>query len=333
MTTFNRSKGNLYGISLMLLNALAVSLLYSLVKELTKTHDSNLVVFAYKSLILICIIPWCLKDGLTGIKSKRIHVHALRGFLSITGTLCLFASLKHIPLADATALGYLEQILLVIIGMTYFKERVSKTKIFCVFTSFVGALFIIYPNNLLTSGNNFISTFHSDRFNTAYILVFISVVFWTLNCVVIKIMGATETNKSQVMYGLIFQLLFAMPITFFNWSSGIPVLISPEAITITQGDIAKLLLLGLCYLVHSNCFFLAFKHSEISAVIPFDYSRLICTAVLGYVMLNEIPAAGAIFGYTLIISSGLCLIKAEANYRKRASMKEIKRLEDELEHQ
>lgn len=304
----------------MIVNAIAISFLFAAIKSLVKTYDSNLIVFIYKSLILACVLPWALYKGFSSVSTNKIWLHALRGFLSVSGTLCFFYSFKFIPLANATVLGYLEQIMLVVIGMTYFKERATTVKIACVLLAFVGAYLIINPK------------YASQMVvNKGYLFVIIAVIFWTLNCVVIKIMGSTEKNKAQMLYGLCFQLLFAFPITFFNWSgASFAEVIDLSRISFSNQEMLILFALGVCYFIHSNCFYYAFKYGEMSVVIPFDYSRLIFTSLIAFFYFGEAPKEAAVEGFALILIASITLIKFEARYKKLASNKQTIQLDKEL---
>lgn len=168
-----------------------------------------------------------------------------------------------------------------------------------------------------------------------------SIIFWTLNCTIVKVLGKTEKNKVQLFYGIFFQLIFAFPLAFFEWQEisfmhmqlKIPShLIDFSHLDFSLSHCALLGLLGVCYFAHSTSFFLALKYSELSTVIPLDYSRLIFTAILGFVFFGEMPQEGSIIGYTLIIAAGVYLIRSEAKHKKRLAKKRIIQLEDEFEH-
>ena len=57
-----------------------------------------------------------------------------------------FYAIKHIGLSDVTAVAYLEQIVLLIIGVLYFREAATKTKFIVIVASFIGAIIIIKPD-------------------------------------------------------------------------------------------------------------------------------------------------------------------------------------------
>jgi S-adenosylmethionine uptake transporter len=328
----------LIGILFMLLNALAISVIYAVTKELTKDISSNLVVFLYKFSILICILPWCFKDGLSSMKTNRLLLHASRGFLSVGGSLSLFYAIKHIELIDITAIGYIEQVVLVIIGIIYFKEEATLAKAIGVILSFAGAILVVNPALLdLNSSSKFLS-----NINPYYIFVFMSIAFWASNCTVIKVLGKTEKTKVQLFYVLIFSSITAFPLAFMKWNTfaslGVIQLRYPYEFTplselgLKPEHIKFLALLALGYFTHSIAFFKALKHAELSTVIPFDYSRLVFAGILGLLLFGETPEFGSLIGYTLIVVSGIYLVRSETKRRKKIKESTIKELESEYEH-
>jgi drug/metabolite transporter (DMT)-like permease len=71
----------------------------------------------------------------------------------------------------------------------------------------------------------------------------------------------------------------------------------------------RLLLLGCFYTV---------KLADMSAVMPFDYTRLFFTGILAYLFLGEVPDQYSLIGYMLITISGILLIFYETKRKKIA---------------
>ncbi len=322
---------NLWGILFMLLNAVAIAVLYAAIKNLTKDMSSSLVVFIYKFSILVLIIPWCLHGGLQSLKTKRLFLHLSRGCLSICGSLCLFFAIKYIELVDITAIGYMEQVILVIIGIMYFKEKATHTKIATIILSFVGAMLVVYPD-VIAFNEYYIPTLQKidvkGEFNKYYIFVFLSIAFWATNCTVIKVLGKTEKTKVQLFYVMLISCVIAYPLAFMHWSpstimNGLLEIKYPDRhlefseLGLQPKHIPTLALLSLCYFVHSIAFFKALKYAELSTVIPFDYSRLVFTGILGFIFFNEIPNDGSYIGYLLIVGAGVYLIRSESKRRRK----------------
>jgi drug/metabolite transporter (DMT)-like permease len=331
----------LIGILFMMLNAFSIAMIYGISKELTQELHSNLVVFLYKFSILIIILPWCFKGGFGSMKTKRLGLHASRGFLSVCGSLSLYYAIKHIELVDITAIGYLEQVVLVIVGIFYFKEQATFAKVAGIMASFIGAILVVNPKLLSFSGD--VPVFSGAQVNPYYAFVMMSIAFWATNCTVIKVLGKTESTKVQLFYVLLFSSMIAFPMGFMHWERiinfGVVELKYPyafktlEELGLRFEHIKYLVILAIFYFAHSVSFFQALRYAELSTVIPFDYSRLIFAGIIGYLMFGETPASGAYFGYIMIIGAGIYLIKAEnKRRRKRLSETKVRQLESEYEH-
>ena len=329
-----KEEDNLYGVFYMLLHAASISTLYATVKFLAQDLSSNLIVFFYKFSILVCIIPWVFKDGLEGIKTPNIKLHIIRGFFSVCGSLCFMYGLKHVDIADATAVAYLEQILWALIGVMYFKEKNTKTKKCVAFGSFLGALIVIYPNIFELNEENFPVIFTKigiSEFNPHFAFILLAVFFWATNSTLVKILGERKAkNKTQVFYVMLFSSIFAYPAAFIEWSTiemhgfmedfriVLPTRhIGWDEIPLELWHFKYIAIMALCYFVHTVSFFKSLQRAEMSAVAPFDYTKLLFTGIFGYVFFNETPEYGSYAGYLLITFCGIILIRSEARKRKK----------------
>lgn len=289
------------GILLMVLHAFVMSISYIISRNVTQNLHPFQVAFLYKFAILIGILPWCFYgDFKKNLKTKRIGMHVTRGTFSLLGSLCFFVAISNIPASNTAAIAYLDHILVILIGFLYLKEKLNNAKVMMIVMSFAGALFIIKPG--------FVS------FNKYYIFLFLAIIFWSLNCLVIKMLGTTERTKAQLFYVMLFSSVFSFPLAFYEWR--------PLDVSLTK----EILGLALCYLIHYVAFFKAFKYADISTVMPFDYCRLVFTGILGYFLLKEVPDKYSIFGYILIIFGGLFSLHYETR-RKAKKLSESKKAE------
>jgi len=280
------------GILMMILHALSVSIYYIISKQLTQSLHPFQVAFLYKFAILLAIIPWCLHgDFRKNLKTKRIGTHVARGAFSLFGSLCFFVAIKSIPTTNAAAITYLEPILILIIGSLYFKEDITKPNIVMVIFGVVGAMLIIKPG--------FVS------FNIYYIYLFMALIFWALNCTVIKMLGSTERSKAQIFYVMLFSSMFSMPLASYEWKP------------LELWHMKYIFAIAACYLIHTIAFFKAFKFASMTSVMPFDYCRLVFTAILSFFILKEVPDKYSLIGYALIICGGLYSILHETAKSKK----------------
>lgn len=287
-TSHLQVKKNVSGIIFMIIHAAAMAGLYVVAKNLTNLLHPHQVTFLYKFSILVAIIPWCMHGGfIKNLKTSKIWVHLTRGTFSVMANLCFFYSLMSISIVDAAAISYLEHILIVSIGVLYFKEKCTSSKIVLIMCGFIGALFVTKPG-------------FNHNINGNYIFLFLALVFWAINNLSIKVLGRTEHGKAQLFYAMLIGSVIALPFAIQNWQP------------IKLEYIKYIAMLSVLHLIHVVSFFKAFKFSDISAVMPFDYCRLIFTGILGYFFLRETPDSWSMLGYCLITAGGFYLIRDEA---------------------
>lgn len=318
---------NIYGIFLMLTHSLAASILYAVNKYLTGFISSNQVVFLYKLIVLVGILPWVFKNGIEGLKTKKLKLHMLRGFVSTVAALCFFHGLSKVDIASATALNKMEPVLLMIIGVLYFKESLNLPKVATVLFSFIGMLFVIYPVVTINeSGELQLIEFCSDvgEINYSYLIILCAVILWTINSSVIKVLGKTESNKVQLFYVSLISVLVSLPTAMFTWNTqlinGVEILwingVSPFN-NFNSTVMMLLVAVAAMHFTHVTCFFQSLKVGEMSIVIPFDYSRLIIGGILGYYFFDSNPSLSSYIGYSLILLSGVYLLHVQTSSKRK----------------
>jgi S-adenosylmethionine uptake transporter len=146
----------------------------------------------------------------------------------------------------------------------------------------------------------------------------LAVAFWASNILVIKILGSSERSKAQLFYVMLFSSIFSLPMALYDWKP------------MEAWQINYILALALCYFIHTITFFKALKYADISTVMPYDYTRLIFTGILGYFFLGESPDYLSLIGFGLIIFGGIFAVTHEAA-RKKSKLSEAKKMELEAE--
>ncbi len=296
----------LLGIILIILHAAAMSVVYIVGKKLGKVISSDQIAFLYKFGVLVCTIPFVLKDGIRKVlQTTKIKLHIIRAIFSLLATLCFYRGLLRVPALDATAITFIEPIIALLVGIIYFKESISTIKIFLVSICFCGVLLVFKPG---------------FDFNRNYFFLIGALIFWAMNNLSIKILGKTEKTITTLFYVSLFSTIFALPIAMrHSWNS------------FQVEYMQHVIIMTICHMIHMICFFRALKLADMSAVMPFDYTRLFFTGILAYIFLNEIPDNFSIIGYVLIATSGMLLIFYETK-RKKASNSQIlqKNLQSEV---
>lgn len=117
--------------------------------------------------------------------------------------------------------------------------------------------------------------------------------------VFIRRLVATEATAAIVFYFSLTATLLSLVTLPFGWV----VPSSEEAMLLVAagliGGVAQIMLTE------------STRHAEASLIAPFEYSSMIVTIVIGYVIFEEIPTAPMLIGAALIVMSGLFIIWRE----------------------
>ena len=316
----SKTHNNILGILLILLDSFSLAALYTVSKFTTQDIKSSYVVFLYKFFLFLIVLPWVFhKGGFNNIRTPAFKVHLLRGFLSVGGSLSFMYGLQYISILDATILQNIEQVVLVLVGMLFFHEKVSKTKIISILCGAIGVLVVVNPKIVY----NF--DLLSAKVNHGYLFILLAVMFWVGNNITIKKLGQNSTNKAQIFYLMLFSSIFAYPVAFLKWNSlevfGMNLLLPVGSvdfsdIAIKFSHLILILMMSLFYLVHSMSLFNTLKVGEFSVVMPFVYFKLLWAGIFGYFIFSTLPHSASWLGYFLIAVAGLLLMNKEIRDRK-----------------
>ncbi|HYN40058.1 MAG TPA: DMT family transporter, partial [Rhodospirillales bacterium] len=127
----------------------------------------------------------------------------------------------------------------------------------------------------------------------------------------VKSLSRTENpNAIVLIMGLLMTPMSLVP-AWFVWTWPGPV---------TLGWIALMGLVGLVATAGQICLVRAMRAADASAVMPFDFSRLIFASILGWAMFDEWPDAWTWVGSAVIVTSTVYIARREAKRARRLRM-------------
>lgn len=314
------------GIFFMLLNNLALTSNDLCARILGKNLTSVQIVFLAKLILFLAILPFAVFKGIKSIKTQEIKIHFLRSLFSLLGGVCFFTGLKGVPFADAAALENLQYVILSVFGVFLFKETFTKTKFASILFGIIGAICIakhdVIYDMIYANGEK---EFFSEP-NSNYVYIFMAILFWSMNSVVVKILGRTENTLNQTFYLMLFSILLGLPgamLTFEPLSfMGANLYLIPvgfvdfSSVTISIHDFLLLCLMAFFYFIHASAYFNALKR-PLTVVIPFRFTKFVFSAIVGFLYFNEVPKNMQLVGYFFIILSGLIMINREVRETRK----------------
>lgn len=235
---------------------------------------------------VLIFMPWLLKTGLGGLKTKRLGLHFGRAILNSIAMLSWFTALSLMPVADATALSLIGPVFVTLLAIVFLGERVGLRRWIGIGLAIVGGLIIIRPG-------------FSEVGLGTWLILFSAVVV-SGSKLMAKILSGTESAATIVAL-----LTFLM----------VPILALPALLvwqTPTLHQLVLLAVIGLLGTVGHLLFVQAYKMADISLVEPAIFTRMIWAALIGFVLFSEFPDLWTWIGGAVIVVGTTYVARREA---------------------
>jgi drug/metabolite transporter (DMT)-like permease len=224
------------------------------------------------------------------LRSPTIKPMFLRSFLILAAWLCYYTAARDLQLAELTTIYYAAPVIVTVLSVVILKEQVPLIRWAAVLIGFVGVYLACDPATLGLSA--------------PVLLVLLAAFFWGLAIVLLRKIALREKTIIQMILNNAFFLVTAGVPLFYVWQ--------------TPSWSAALLLFGAGILSGLAQFtlFEGMKRAEASVVAPFEYTSLIWSFLLGYLIWADIPRHEVFLGAALIMGAGLLIIAGE-HFRSR----------------
>ena len=231
-------------------------------------------------------LPWLVKHGLGGFRTKHIGLHLARAGINSVSMLSWFTALTLMPVADATSLSLMGPVFVALLAMMFLGERVGPRRWLGIGLAVAGGLIIIRPG--------------FAEIGTGTWLILFSAVAVSSSKLMAKVLSGTESVATIVAL-----LTFLMvPITL------VPALFVWQTPTLEQ--LVFLALIGVLGTIGHLLFVQAYKLADISLVEPAIFTRMVWAALIGFVLFSEFPDLWTWVGGAVIVVGTTYIARREA---------------------
>ena len=290
-TFWNRQTPVMRGIVLMCLSTVAFSIMHGLVRFVSEVLPPFQIAFFRNIFGLAFLLPLLMRSRFAVLRTRQIGLHALRGVINMAAMLMFFTALSISPIAKVTALGFTAPIFMAILAVIVLGERFRIYRWSAIFLGFAGMLIILRPGLVVI--------------DTGALLVIGSAVLWAVAMLIIKIQSQTESSLTIVAYMGIFLGVFSIAPALWVWQP------------IELQTLGLMVLIGLFGSIAQMAISESLKETDPTALMPFDFLKLIWTAMIGAWFFAEIPDMFTWIGATVIFSSGLFIALRERSVRSQ----------------
>jgi drug/metabolite transporter (DMT)-like permease len=217
-------------------------------------------------------------------------LHATRTLFGWGGVTLMFASVAYIPLADATAITFLNPVFAMMLAIPLLGEKVGPVRWAAAAIALFGALVLLRPT--------------PDSFQPAALLALLAAVVMGMEVIFIKRLSKVEAPFQILFYNNLLGLGIATLAVVAFW-------IKP-----TAAQWGLLAALGLSMALAQTCFVNAMARADASFVAPFSYGTLIFAALYDIIFYKVIPDVVTLIGAGIIISGAVLLAVREARAKK-----------------
>ncbi len=283
--------GNARGAAWVSLAAMAFALQGMAIKMLGEDYDPFLLTFLRSITMLAVVMPAVLRVGADAFRTRRLKVHAQRGVASGISLFCLVYAFTYLPLAEATAFTFTKPLFMTVLIALMLPEIVSWQRWGAVAVGFLGVLIMMRPGVGGLDPGAFVALGGAFFFAVVNVLV--------------KKLSATERPVTILLYAGIFTSLISFPPALFVWE--------------WPSLYGWMLVLLMAVMSAANQYLMirAWRIADASAVVPFDYTRLIWSGLIGWIVFSELPDMFTLAGAAVIVAAALYIAFHEALQGKR----------------
>ncbi len=281
----------LAGILWMILTGLCFIGVTALVKHIGRSLPSQEAVFLRYLLGLVFVLPM-LPDMLrTGLDRRLARGFALRGVPHSFATLLWFYAMTKIPMAEVTAMGYLQPVYLSVGAALFFGEALAARRMAAIGVAIIGALIILRPGFRELSPGHLAMLASTPCFAVSYLLA----------------KRLTELSSPAVVVGWL-SITTTIGLAPFAWA----VWVTPS-----MGDLGWLLLTAAFATAGHYTMMLAFRAAPMAVTQPVTFLTLIWSVSLGYLLFGEGVDAMVVLGGAVIVAAVSYIALREARLNRR----------------
>ena len=252
--------------------------------------------------VLAFFVP--LEGGYSGLRTRKLGLHLLRGFGIVVANLCFFTGLITLPLGEATAIFFVAPLLITALSVLLLGESVEASRWVAVVSGLAGVLIVLRPRE--------------DVFNPAGLLPLGAALAYALVHIMTRKLGRSEKASTMAFY---IQLNFVVVCSIIGLLFGGGEFADPSNPTIdflfrawtvpSWSDVLIMLVIGLFSGLGGYFISQAYRISEASVVAPFEYAALPLSLFWSITLFNELPDTLTWIGILLIVSGGLLVFYKE----------------------
>jgi drug/metabolite transporter (DMT)-like permease len=239
---------------------------------------------------LLVLLPFWRQIN-TSKPFEGARLHFIRGHVHLLGIICMVYALIALPLATANAVFYVAPILVMVLSVIFFGERLTRLSLAAVVSGFFGILVILRPVD----------------FSWAALGALGSATALAINALLVRKLPRQQSTAHKLFlnYLMITPLCLALAVwEGAAWSNAVFISAVGSSVFI---------------LAYNVCVLLAYKHVAANQVTSAEYTGLIWAVIIGWIFFAEVPDLWFLAGSAMIVVPLLMIGLQQRRMRLRAT--------------
>ena len=259
-------------------------------------------------------LPLIARIGVRNLRTRHPLAHEVRAFVSALGVhVFVYGFAAGVPIWQMVTLLSTGPLFIILGSTIFLHERATATRIVAALVAFAGAIIV--------------SGVGTDGFSATALIPVAASALWATTDVLTKYLSREESPETLTLSLLVLitpnHLLILLVATLTAWlvpgllpagvATGFPFQLPGGA------GLWVLLLLGILTAAAQYLLAAAYKRADATYLQPFGDLKVPLSALLGWLLLNQVPSPWFWLGAALIIGASLFILYVEAGRQRRAS--------------
>ena len=241
------------------------------------------LVFFQNAISLALMLPWVLADGVPGLKTGRLPLHIVRALAGLLSQALFFVAVKRMSLVDAVLLVNAAPLFIPLVVLVWLRTPITTMVWAGLVIGFAGVLLILQPSPALLE-------------NPAALIATAAALFSAIALVTVNQLSSTERPNIILFYYFLISTIAAAPFAIFGWST-------PE-----PHDWWFLIGVGVFMALAQLFIILAYQYATAQTIAPFNYSVVVFSGLIGWLVWHHVPNGLALLGILLVCAGGILSI-------------------------
>ena len=290
--------GVIKGIPLAMAAVFCFAIMDMMAKYLGSFYPVLALVWARYTVHILIMLVWLGPSmRLDLVRTPRPWLQILRGLFLVASTCFFFQALRLMPMAEASAIGFMAPMLVTLLAAPLLKEKISRRRWIAVILGFIGVMIIIRPGGKV--------------FSPAALLPLATALCFSLYQITTRKVHA-ENPRTSLFYSALVGSLALSAVLLIAYVM-VPFSLTKPTLWHSVLIIALGAIGGVGHLVLIR----ALRKAPASVLAPFYYTQLVWIILFGYLAFGDFPDGWTLLGTLVIVASGMYVAYGErVHFRK-----------------